>query len=37
MIKSRGMFVDRMVHLEAHTIIEYDTTIVEFEARGAVI
>ncbi len=37
MIKNMGMFVDRMVHLEAHTIIEYDTTIVEFEARGAVI
>jgi len=37
LIKNLGMFSDKVIHLEAHVILEDDTTIVTFEARGSPI
>lgn len=35
LIKNLGMFSDKMIHLEAHIIMEDDKTTVTFEARGS--
>jgi hypothetical protein len=35
LIKNLGMFSDKMVHLEAHVIMEDDKTTVTIEARGS--
>jgi hypothetical protein len=37
LIKNLGMFSDKMIHLEAHVIMEDDKTTVTFEARGSTI
>jgi hypothetical protein len=37
LIKNLGMFSDKMIHLEAHVIMEDDKTTITFEARGSTI